>query len=157
MLIVMSLIVIVALLVVTALLKNRSKQIPRLNMNHSELGELLYDRKEKMWETAGTTAIYHGGLTGDEKGPAQTAVDFILEKRAAIEKYTNASESMLREVLEGFEGDFDRSINDIFHVVAISIYEEYWEICFETTPPTKWIYVGIQFNGDEVISNTIDT
>ncbi len=136
-----------------------SKNKPSIEVNHDKLGSMSFDAKGGFWETI-DSAIFHS-IPGSEQGPDSEAVGFVLSKLKDLDKYWQICSSELTVIASQWD-----SINkgvpaqELFKVAAISVNSieaNDWEMCFETKPENKWLYIGIQFSGDEMVANDIST
>jgi len=135
----------------------KKEDVPEITFNHDVLGKLIFDTSDHEWQTD-ENPIYHGGIAGDEKSPDQKSIDFILSKLNNIEKYWKICSDDLQYIASTYKSiPADISLKELYRVAALSLYAGYWEVCFETYPKYKWLYIGMQFEGDELVSNTIDT
>lgn len=135
----------------------KTKQMEKIFYNHAELGRFVFDSEAREWETV-DNRIYLAGLPGTEESPDDAAIEDVLLKLRDIDKYWSICEKILTDIARDYESiTKDVTVKNLFFVAAISYYEDYWEICFETHESFKWMYIGLQLKGGEVVSNTIDT
>lgn len=123
------------------------------------LGTLEFVESEQAWQSSSTSPIYHGGIPGDEQGPTPEGVAEIVHRLGNIESYWGICSEDLLQIASSF-ASLPRTTDPrkLYRVAALSLYPAYWEICFETNEALdKWIYVGMQFEGETLVSNTIDT
>lgn len=136
-----------------------SKQKPRIAINHDQLGYINFDAASGFWETI-DSAIFHS-VPGDEQGPDPKAVDVIITKLQDLDKYWQICSVELLSIASQWSSiPPSLPAKSLFKVAAISInsVEELdWEVCFESKPEHKWLYIGIQFNGDSIVANDIST
>ncbi len=128
------------------------------HIEHPTLGELQFDPATSEWESVQGSEIYLGGIQGDSSGPYPKNTAEVSERLAIVDKYWAACSKDLLYISSRYESL--PKVNDpreLFKVSALSLYSSYWEICFETKPEYKWLYVGMQFEGEDLVSNTIDT
>jgi len=136
----------------------RTAPTPAPAVVHPTLGALRYVSATRDWETVSSQPIYHGGISGSSTEPDADKVAEVLQRMSNVDQYWRACESDLRYIAgqyPPFPKDVD--LKALFRVAALSLYRSYWEICFETIRPHKWLYVGMQFEGERLVSNTIDT
>lgn len=125
---------------------------------HPVLGRLEFLAGEQEWQSAGESPVYHGGLRGGAEGPDPEAVAEILRRLDNVDAYWDAcTEDLL--YIASCHSSFPvvTDPRDLYRVAALSLYEGYWEICFETHARHRWLHVGMQFEGERLVSNTIDT
>jgi len=133
------------------------RQPERTTVVDPQLGELRFSPDHSTWETL-KADVYHGGIPGTEAGPSAEGVNLVRERMSRLDDYWAACEPDLRSIAESFESiPKGEDIRSLYRVAALSLYSDYWEVCFETHRQFKWLYVGMQFKGDELVSNTIDT
>jgi hypothetical protein len=99
-------------------------------------------------------------IPGDATGPSDESRAFLLGKRADLETIWRLSEPHIRELLSGWPSLSDLDPRRDFHISSLAKDGDGasgWEVCFETNKGRKWIYFCLQIEGDEVVSNTIDT
>lgn len=128
----------------------------KITMVHPTLGELEFDQDDGVWGTVQTEPIYHGGIPGCDSGPDSDRVNEVINRLVNMDSYWVAcSEDLL--YIASTSASFPQTNNpkDIFRVTALSLYPNYWEVCVETHTQYKWLYVGMQFEGEELVSNTI--
>lgn len=136
----------------------QSKPPPAPSVVHPVLGALKYDPTTKSWETSGSRQVYHGGIPGSAAEPEAARIEEVLVRMSNVDQYWRACESDLRHIASQYPSlPRELELKAFFRVVALSLYPGYWEICFETTKSHKWLYVGMQFEGESLVSNTIDT
>jgi hypothetical protein len=124
---------------------------------HEYFGLIQYDKDSKTWDTLESN-VYHGGIRGDISGPSNESTEEIKNRLQDINKYWDICEDDLRYIAESYDSfPKGRQIKELFKLAALSLYNDYWEVCFETYPEFKWLYVGMQFEGCTLVSNTIDT
>jgi hypothetical protein len=137
------------------LFRRNSHKRPRLT--HPQLGLIEFDPKSGEWQTI-DSAIYHGGIPGVSSGPDPDAVRALSDRLLNIDRYWDACEQDLVRIAGSWSSvPTDVSVKTLFRLAALSLYPTYWEICFETRPEYKWLYIGMQFEGENLVSNTIDT
>jgi hypothetical protein len=127
--------------------------------HHPELGKLIYSSSDGTWATDNEEkAIYHGGIRGSIVAPDESSIQEILSRLKGIEQYWDKCSDDLQKILESWDS-FPKGVplKQLLDIKALSLYDGYWEVCFQTKPQYKWVYIGMQFEGDELISNTIDT
>ncbi|MCE9687964.1 hypothetical protein LZP73_17450 [Shewanella sp. AS16] len=130
---------------------------PKPRLFHDYFGLIQYNDDSKDWETV-ENEIYYGGISGGETGPLDKSVKAIRHKIENIDKYWGVCEKDLRFIAESYDSiPKGMQINELYKIAALCLYSDYWEICFETYDKYKWLYVGMQFEGDTLVSNTIDT
>ena len=128
----------------------------QITIVHPVLGELVFDPEHGDWSTVRDEPIFHGGIPGDSSGPDPARVAEVLERLANIDAYWAAcSDDLLYIASTGRSLPETGNPKDLFRVSALSLYPDYWEVCFQTHPRYKWLYVGMQFEGEELVSNTI--
>ena len=130
----------------------------RASILHPVLGCMEFDATDSEWQTAENAPIYCGGIPGDAKGPDPAKVGEVVNRLENVEKYWQlCSEDLLH--IASYYSSLPKvdDLHQLFRVSALSLYPSYWEICFETHPEYKWLYVGMQFEGEQLVSNTIDT
>lgn len=136
----------------------RRRRPPVPTIDHPDFGPMSFDAEDNTWETTDDTRIYHGGIPGDVTGPDPERVAEVLRRLADVDTWWRLCAEDLLHIAAQYESlpktDDPRTL---FRVAALSLYPGWWEICFETDPPDKWLYVGMQFEGDTLVSNTIDT
>ena len=132
---------------------------PRISIQHPVLGQLQFDPKSSEWSTADGAPIYHGGIPGDATDPNPDRVTEVLTRLGNADKYWQACSADLLTIASMFHSSIPQAQDprQLFRVAALSLYPSYWEICFQTKPEYKWLYVGMQFEGEDLVSNTIDT
>ena len=132
-------------------------ELPRVQYHHEMLGLMHYNADEKLWETI-ENPVYHGGIKGDEQGPVEDDIRFILQKLDSIDVYWKECSEDLEEIAHGF-GSIPSTLSarELYKVSALSLYGDLWEICFDTLDQYKWISVCMQFDGEEYITNDITT
>ena len=131
---------------------------PIIKYDHEILGSMHFVKDGGYWESDGED-LYHS-IPGDERSPNQNSVEFIVSKIERIGHYFELSSNDLLYIAHGWDSiDKSLSAKELFKVSAISVNpgNEEWEICFETKPGNKWIYIGLQFEGEEIVSNDIAT
>ena len=135
----------------------RPRQI-RASIFHHALGCLEFDARNSEWQTADGAPVYYGGIPGDATGPDPIKVAEIMGRLENIDNYWQTCSEDLLHIASCYSSlpKVDDA-QQIFRVTPLSLYLAYWEICFETTPEYKWLYVGMQFEGNQLVSNTIDT
>lgn len=130
-----------------------------LKMHHEQLGSLTYSPDFKQWETADET-IFHS-MPGDETGPNKSSVKFLVNKVKNKDLLFNQCAPELLSICHEWKSiDKQLSAKDLFKLSAISVNSEdndEWEVCFETKPEFKWIYIGLHFKGEEIVANDIST
>lgn len=125
---------------------------------HPIMGRMEFDPEEGEWETANGAPLYHGGIPGDAAGPDPDRVTEVLSRLANVDKYWEACADDLLRIASWYDSlPKAQHPRELFRVVAVSLYPTYWEVCFQTLPAYKWLYVGMQFEREELVSNTIDT
>jgi len=126
---------------------------------HGKLGKMCFISDYDYWE-ADSGDVFHA-VPGDENGPDEKAVDFILSKREKIEYYWKlCSEELLLIAHEWCSIDKNLTAKELFKVTGISLNvdkDSDWEICFETKPNNKWIHIGLYIKDDEIVANDITT
>jgi hypothetical protein len=130
----------------------------RPSIQHSILGCLEFEASDNEWQTAEGASIYHGGIPGDATGPDPDKAAEIVERLQNIDTYWQLCSEDLLHIAACYS--LLPKANDaqqIFRVSALSLYPTYWEVCFETHKEYKWLYVGMQFEAEDLISNTIHT
>jgi len=135
---------------------SRSK-VEAVFYQHHQLGKLRLDRHDQTWETENSD-VYHGGIPSLGGLPCQKTIDEINLKLTSIDKYWEICSPDLELIVRGFDSmPKDIRAKEMFKVSALSFYQGYWELGFETVERYKWFYIGMQFEGEELVSNTIDT
>lgn len=137
----------------------KGKQTPAPTFLHPDLGTLRYCFVDERWETDnGETEIYHGGIKGSTEEPDESSIQEIITKLKKIDHYWEKCSNDLRKMLESWDSiPKDIPIKELLYVAALSLYDDYWEVCFQTKPEYKWVYIGMQFEGEKLVSNSIDT
>lgn len=131
---------------------------PPVTTVHPVLGPMTFCPEYREWETTAEGPVFHGGIPGDVGGPDPDRVAEVLSRLANIEVYWQACANDLLEIASWYDSlPRTQDPRSLFHVTALSLYPTYWEVCFVTAPPHMWLYVGMQFEGEELVSNTIDT
>lgn len=132
---------------------------PGIYFDEPTLGRLVYRADVSLWESADDAGLHHGGIPGDASGPDPGRVGEIVGRLQAIDRYWEACAGDLLLIA----GDFASlpkagDPRELFRLVAVSLYPGYWELCFQTHDHLdKWLYIGMQFEGETLVSNTIDT
>lgn len=133
------------------------QRVPRV-VQDSALGRVAFDPKDGTWETIQDTPIYHGGIPGTVDGPDHTSIEEICVRLGKVDSYWHICSADLLYIASCYASLPQVSEpREIFRLSALSLYPTYWEICFETNPENKWIHVSMQFEGEVLVSNTIDT
>ncbi|MES2670017.1 MAG: hypothetical protein V4673_06280 [Pseudomonadota bacterium] len=137
----------------------RTTQLPvRPMLRHPNLGQLQYDARTSQWESTEGAEIYFGGIPGSADGPSSEQVQELLARLNNLDRYWEICSKDLIEISSTWESlPKVEDPREIFSVAALSLYASHWEICFQSKPEYKWLYVGMQFEGDLLVSNTIDT
>lgn len=124
----------------------------------SILGRIEFDPIDSTWRTIADAPIYHGGIPGNVHGPDAERIAEILERLGRVESYWQICAPDLLYIAACY-ASLPQASNprQLFQLAALSLYADYWEVCFETKPEYTWIYVGMQFEDETLVSNTIDT
>ena len=129
----------------------------KITYQHKVLGELVFDADDCTWETV-DNPIYHGGIPGTESLPDEKQIIDIFSKLENIDKYWSICSDDLSNIIYSYTSiPKEKTLKEIFKISALSLYDDYWEVCFETRSEYKWLYMSMQFEGDNYVSNTIDT
>jgi hypothetical protein len=132
---------------------------PKIYFDEPRLGRLVYRPDVSQWESADDAGLYHGGIPGDPSGPDPARIGEIIGRLQDIDRYWDACAADLLLIA----GDFAslpraRDPRELYRLVAVSLHPDHWEVCFQTHDHLdKWLYVGMQFEGETLVSNTIDT
>ncbi|EGR1579731.1 hypothetical protein D0D70_25360 [Vibrio parahaemolyticus] len=126
-------------------------------VQHSQLGKLRLDCHDNTWETV-NSEVFFGGIPNVGGLPSEEVIREISEKLSNIDKYWAICSPDLELIVRDFASmPNNLPAKEMFKVSAVSIYPGYWEICFESIEIYKWFCIGMQFEGEELVSNTIDT
>lgn len=132
---------------------------PHIEFTHEVLGPMTYMHDGSYWEAANGD-IFHS-IPGDETGPNADSVKFIQNKIDSLDHYFEQCSEDLLSIAHTWDSiDKALTAKELFKVSAISVEAEgnrEWEICFETKSDYKWVYIGLQFEGEEIVSNDIST
>jgi hypothetical protein len=127
-------------------------------VHHPELGALEFSAATGEWNSADEVGVSFLGLPGTEAGPDEAAVTSLIARRLDADRYWAICESDLRFIAESHESvPKGLSIRELYRIAAFGWGKEEWEVCFQTLDRHKWIYVAMQFCGDELVSNSIST
>lgn len=123
------------------------------------LGRLEFEPAEGLWESADGAAIFHGGIPGDASGPDPARAAELVQRLGDIDRYWSLCADDLLYIASNYDAlPPARDPREIFGLAAVSLAPDYWEVCFQTHDSLKkWLYVGMQFEGETLVSNTIDT
>ncbi|MFG6430113.1 hypothetical protein [Roseateles sp. LYH14W] len=140
----------------TRLFRSKPPEVPLFE--HPVLGSFKYDATTQEWETVDSAPVYHGGLSGSAIEPDPAKLAEVLQRMSNLAQYWRACESDLRYIAGCYSSlPSDAAPESLFRVAALSLYKGYWEVCFETIKPHRWLYIGMQFEGECLVSNTIDS
>ncbi|MBY6212840.1 hypothetical protein [Microbulbifer agarilyticus] len=130
-----------------------------LRVQNVKLGSMIFDQRASTWETD-EGDIFHS-VPGDNDGPSESAIDFVVNKLNQLEKFWQKCQSDLEYIAHSYDTiNKSDSAKKIFKVSALSVNSadhKEWEICFESFPEYKWLYVGMHFSGEELVANDIST
>ena len=120
---------------------------------------MVFDESSDYWETS-ENEIFHS-IPGTLETPSNISIDFVIHKLDQIDHYWDLCSNDLLEIAHEWESiDKSLSAQQLFKIVAISVNStdnKKWEICFETKPENKWLYIGLHFDGERVVENDIST
>ncbi|HKS06488.1 MAG TPA: hypothetical protein VJR92_09270 [Gemmatimonadaceae bacterium] len=140
------------------LLTGRTAAVSAPQMQHPEIGVVEFNAAAGEWSTAGESEVSFVGLPGTAAGPDESAVASLVARQREVDRYWTMCESDLRFIAEGFDSiPKGLPIRELYRVTAFAWGAEEWEVCFQTLDRHKWIYVAMQFSGDELVSNSITT
>ncbi|HCG7990739.1 TPA: hypothetical protein NJ493_004601 [Vibrio parahaemolyticus] len=132
-------------------------KIKEICVQHAQLGKLRLDCHDHTWETV-NSEVFFGGIPSVGGLPSEEVIREISEKLSNIDKYWAICSPDLELIVRDFASmPNNLPAKEMFKVSAVSIYPGYWEICFESIEIYKWFYIGMQFEGEKLVSNTIDT
>jgi hypothetical protein len=127
--------------------------------DHPALGRLEFSPEEALWESADDAGVFHGGIPGDAGGPDPARADELVQRLEDIERYWGLCADDLLYIASNYDAlPKANDPRELFEVAAVSLGPDYWEVCFQTRESLgKWLYVGMQFEGERLVSNSIDT
>jgi hypothetical protein len=99
------------------------------------------------------------GIPGDVNGPYESSRSFLKSKFLLLPHiWKICHEELVKTIDIWYPEKIGQDPKKIFTLCAININDqEEWEVCFEADAPYKWVYLGLQFQGDECVSGTLDT
>ncbi len=138
------------------LFRSKPPEVPLFK--HPVLGSFKFNATTQEWETVASAPVYHGGILGSPVEPDPAKLAEVLRRMSNIAQYWRTCESDLRYIAGQYSSlPSNVAPESLFRVAALSLYPSYWEVCFETIKPHKWLYIGMQFEGERLVSNTIDS
>jgi len=127
----------------------------------SEDGESGYWQMDDNWKD---TTFSSASIPGSTSGPHENARKFILDKFNSEEELWSLCSAGLKSAAQDFIRDLQhKDVKDVFFLSCISTDtisvngDHEWEVCFETRDDYKWLYIGLQIQRGEVVSNFVDT
>lgn len=135
------------------------EKVPAIEIVHEKLGPMIFDSFSNFWETT-ENEIFHS-MPGNNEYPNVESIDFISNRLDEIDKYWDICKKELLSIAHSWDS-IDKSIpaKELFKISAISVNSidnKEWEICFETKPENKWLYIGLHFQDEEIVANDIST
>lgn len=132
---------------------------PVIETMHEKLGAMVFDSGTSFWETKGNE-IFHS-MPGTSESPSLSSIEFINSKLNEIDKYWNLCQEELLSIAHNCDSiDKTLSAKELFKISSVSVNSidnSEWEICFETKPDNKWLYIGLHFQHEEIVANDIST
>lgn len=145
---------------------------PPVRISDPDFGQIEYIRvggkgdDESYWEMLETwdmpdvnARIQCVGIDGNESGPHQHTRLFLVKKKNDIQSIWDiCSLQLCEQVAAWFPDEEGAPVESVFFLSAlVPPSDGYWEACFETRKPRKWIYVSYQIVEDNIKTFTIDT
>jgi hypothetical protein len=102
-------------------------------------------------------------IPGDINGPFVEARQFLLLKKENLSKLWLLCEDELHEQIKvWYPNDIGRPPQDIFFIASLALdgvkqNSNGWEVSFESRDDFRWTFMSFQFQGNELVSGSVDT